>query len=127
MDAMEPARSPNSFVCADARHARRTARATQPVTPRRETLGVAIESDLEFTLHSQAADVPVRLRRVGERWTAVARIRGQQSVGLAANPRAALEASLQPLDSGAVRTCLADLALLPPSIEIARLGRTSAG
>ena len=88
---------------------------------------MAIKSDLEFTLHSQAAPVPVRLRKVGERWTAVARIGGLECVGLAATPRAALEASLQPLDSGAVRTCLADLALLPPSIEIARLERTSAG
>lgn len=86
---------------------------------------MAINSDLEFTLHSRDADVPVRLRRVGERWTAVARIGGQQSVALAATPRAALEASLQPLDSGAVRTCLADLALLPPSVELARLERTS--
>jgi hypothetical protein len=86
---------------------------------------MAINFDLEFTLHGQASDVPVRLRRVGERWTALAQIAGQRSVGVGASPRAALEASLQPLDPGAARSCLADLALLRPSIELARLSRAT--
>lgn len=79
---------------------------------------MALSPDLEFTLHAQAVDVPVRLRRVGERWTSLAVIGGVQRVGLGASPRAALEASLHTLDAGAARTCLADLALLQPSIEL---------
>jgi hypothetical protein len=88
---------------------------------------MALGCDLEFTLHAQAMDVPVRLRRVGERWTALADIHGRPSVGVGANPRAALQASLQPLEPGAVRRCLADLALLRPSIELVAVERSPAG
>lgn len=88
---------------------------------------MALSCDLEFTLHAQAVDVPVRLRRMGERWTALSEIGGCQRVGLGATPRAALEASLQALDTGAARTCLADPALLRPSLELVALERNSAG
>lgn len=82
---------------------------------------MAVHFDLEFTLHSQATPVPVRLRRVGERWIARALGHGRDSVGVGATPRAALEASLQPLGPSVARSCLADLALLGPSLQLARV------
>jgi hypothetical protein len=82
---------------------------------------MAITFDLDFTLHAQATAVPVRLRRVGERWVAHAGREGR--VGLGAGPREALLAAISPLGQTATREMLADLALLEPSVAIVEMER----
>jgi hypothetical protein len=51
---------------------------------------------------------------------AVARIDGLSRSGLGIDPRQALSASLADLPASTTTVLLADLALLPPSVEIAR-------
>ena len=81
---------------------------------------------LEFTLHTSGADFVVRLRRLGERW--VADVAGQEGrVGLGLTARAALSAALEPFGSNRRRELMADLALLSPSVEVARLERFGFG
>jgi hypothetical protein len=83
---------------------------------------------VQFRLDAQGAvSVDVRVRSVGERWMAVAEIGGKPEVGIGRSPRQALEASLASLGDRAVAACLQDLALLEPSVEIARQLRSSAG
>lgn len=82
---------------------------------------------VQFRLDAQRAGftVDVRVRSVGERWMAVAEIGGKPEVGIGRSPRQALEASLASLGERAVAACLQDLALLEPSVEIARQLRSS--
>jgi hypothetical protein len=77
------------------------------------------DPDLHVTLHGPppASSVDVRLRRVGERW--VAQVAGVH-VAVGASARAALMAAIRPLGEAASRALLADLALLEPSLAIAR-------
>ena len=69
------------------------------------------------------ASVEVRLTSFGDRWMAVAAIGGEQEIGLGRTAREALTASLVSLGPAAVRALLGDLALLAPSVEIARQER----
>jgi hypothetical protein len=64
--------------------------------------------------------VAVSLRSFGDRWMAVATLGGEQEIGLGRTAREALTASLASLGQPAVRALLGDLALLAPSVEIAR-------
>jgi hypothetical protein len=70
--------------------------------------------------------VDIQVRSVGERWMAVAEIAGQPQVGIGRTARQALEASLASLGQRVAAACLQDLALLGPSVEIARQERQSA-
>jgi hypothetical protein len=69
------------------------------------------------------SSVEVSLRSFGDRWMAVAPIGGEPQIGLGRTAREALVASLVSLGQPAVRALLVDLALLAPSVEIARQGR----
>ena len=71
--------------------------------------------------------VNIHVRSFGERWMATAEIGGKPEVGIGRNARQALEASLATLGERVASACLQDLALLAPSIEIARQQRASAG
>lgn len=84
---------------------------------------MALSCDLEFTLHAEAVEVPVRLRRLGERW--VAQSDGGGRIGVGPTARAALVASVQPLGSAASRQLLSDLSLLAPSVEILKMEQTA--
>ena len=78
--------------------------------------------DVQFRLSAPAlpGGAEVRLRSFGERWVAVARIDGLSRSGLGIDPRQALSASLADLPASTATVLLADLALLQPSVEIAR-------
>jgi hypothetical protein len=78
--------------------------------------------DVQFRLSAPAlpGGAEVRLRSFGERWVAVARIDGMSRSGLGIGPRQALSASLADLPASTTTVLLADLALLHPSVEIAR-------
>ena len=83
---------------------------------------VTADGQIQFTIQPAAPlpAVDVRMRRFGERW--VAEVGGDRpNTALALTPRAALSAALEPLGDRAVRLLLADLSLLEPSVEIARL------
>jgi hypothetical protein len=67
--------------------------------------------------------VEVSLRSFGDRWMVVAVIGAAQQIGLGRTAREALTASLASLGQPAVRALLGDLALLAPSVEIARQER----
>jgi hypothetical protein len=84
---------------------------------------VTADGQLQFSLQPPAPLPPieVRMRRFGDRWVAQAGS-GMPSVGMATSPAEALKAALGPLGDIAVTRMLADLALLEPSIEVARLG-----
>ena len=69
----------------------------------------------------------VQLRSDGERWIAVAEIGGRPEIGIGRNARQALEAALASLGRSVAAACLQDLALLGPSVEIARQQRSVAG
>jgi hypothetical protein len=66
------------------------------------------------------SSVEVSLRSFGDRWMAVAHIGGEPQIGLGRTAREALVGSLVSLGQPAVRALLVDLALLAPSVEIAR-------
>jgi hypothetical protein len=76
--------------------------------------------DIDFHLSppTLAFEVHLRLRQVRERWVAESVVGQERSVGLGPSPRAALVAALEPLGGSAVGVLLADLGLLPPSLEI---------
>jgi hypothetical protein len=106
--------------------------------PWRDTLAVmkATESPLmnrdgtvsvRFRLDAPGFAVDVHVRSVGERWMAAAEIDGKTDVGIGRTARQALEASLVSLGQRVAAACLQDLALLGPSVEIARQQRASAG
>ncbi len=79
--------------------------------------------DVQFRLSAPAlpGGAEVRLRSFGgERWVAVARIDGMSRSGVGFGPRQALSASLADLPTSTTTVLLADLALLHPSVEIAR-------
>jgi len=82
--------------------------------------------DLQVTLHGPppAPAVEIRLRRVGERWVAQA---AGVHVAVGATARQALTAAIRPLGESASRALLADLALLQPSLAVARAGAATAG
>ena len=67
---------------------------------------------IDFTLGGLA----VRLTPAGERWVA----RVGESVAVGRSARAALTLALEPLGPASIRALLADLALVSPSIEVAR-------
>jgi hypothetical protein len=68
---------------------------------------------IEFTLGGLA----VRLTLAGDRWVA----RAGESVAVAGTARLALAAALQTVSGVTASVLLADLALLPPSIQVAAL------
>jgi hypothetical protein len=78
--------------------------------------------NLGFRLAAESPDrgVDVRLRSFGDRWMAAATIAGEVEIGLGRTAREALVSALAPLDQPLVRALLSDLALLGPSVEIAR-------
>lgn len=78
-------------------------------------------ADTQFVLSAPGvvASVEVRLRSIGERWVAVAVVDGAPAeVGIGAQPRDALVASLGRLGLVERTALLADLSLLEPSCEI---------
>lgn len=80
---------------------------------------------VEFRLGAagSVSAVEVSLRSFGDRWTAVATFGGHVEHGLGRSAREALSAALASLGQPAVRALLSDLALLAPSVEIARQER----
>jgi hypothetical protein len=80
---------------------------------------------VEFRLGAAGSDsaVEVSLKSFGDRWTAVATIGGRLEHGLGRTARQALAAALSSLGQPAVGALLSDLALLAPSVEIARQER----
>ena len=80
-------------------------------------------STIEFSLRpGSGLMLHVRLRRLSLGWSAdVAGIGGGPGVGRSA--RQALTAALQPLGDPAVRSLLADLGLLEPSLAVLRAER----
>jgi len=70
---------------------------------------------IEFTLGGFA----VRLTLAGDRWVA----RAGESVAVAGSARLALAAALDPVGGVTASVLLADLALLPPSIQVAAIER----
>lgn len=82
-------------------------------------------SAVDFRLSSPALTyaVDVRIWCAAERWIAETTVGGVRHVGLAATPRAALDAALSVLSDRDVRLLLADLVLLAPSVAIARMAR----
>jgi len=83
------------------------------------------ESTIEFSLRpSSGPMLTIRLRRLSLGWAAdVAGIGPGPGVGRSA--RQALTAALQPLGDSAVRSLLADLGLLAPSLAVANVERVS--
>lgn len=79
---------------------------------------------IRFRLGSSALSdaVDVALRRVGDRWVAVADIAGHRQTGLGVTPGGALAASLGQLSAEHRTALLADPALLGPSRELHLLG-----
>jgi hypothetical protein len=75
-------------------------------------------ASIDFTLGGLA----VRLSSSGERWVA----RVGESVAVGRSARAALTLALEPLGPASTRALLADLALLQPSVDIARSERRPA-
>ena len=69
----------------------------------------------------------VRVQSLGERWMAEADIGGKREVGIGRTARQALEASLASLGQRVAAACLQDLALLKPSLDIARQQRATVG
>ena len=84
---------------------------------------------VQFRLEAPGTDftVDIQVRWFGERWMATAEIGGKPEVGIGQSARQALEASLVSLGERVAAACLQDLALLAPSVEIARQQRMSAG
>ena len=80
--------------------------------------------DVEFRLGTATgALMEVSVRSFADRWVAVATIAGRPEHGLGRTAREALSGALASLGQPAVTALLADLALLAPSIEIARQQR----
>jgi hypothetical protein len=106
-------------------------RDTQPVTIKLEyssmTQGAAVSVQFRLEAAGLGFAMDIGLRSHGERWIAVADIGGKSEVGIGRNARQALEAALAPLGQRVAATCLQDLALLGPSVEIARQQRAIAG
>jgi hypothetical protein len=90
---------------------------TQPAQPPRV--------NVQFRLGAAGSDssVEVSLKSFGDRWTAVATIGGRLEHGLGRSAREALSAALSSLGQPAAKALLSDLALLGPSVEIARQER----
>jgi hypothetical protein len=63
-------------------------------------------------------DVGVRLRRLGDRWLAVADFEGEPEVGIGATARTALSAALSSLGPRAATALLADPTLLGVSADL---------
>ena len=80
-------------------------RIVAPVSSNRESV--------TFTLGGQS----VRLALAGERWVAHV----GESVAVGRTARQAFAAALAPVSDARIRALLADLALLGPSVEIARI------
>src|SRR5918992_317850 len=77
--------------------------------------------DVEFRLGTAMGSVmDVSVRSFGDRWVAVATIADRMEHGLGRTAREALAGALASLGQPAVTVLLADLALLAPSVEIAR-------
>lgn len=79
-----------------------------------------IEVQFRLGPAGSASSVEVILRSFGDRWVAVAAIGGRLEHGLGSSARQALAGSLASLGQPAVTALLGDLALLAPSVEIAR-------
>ncbi len=81
--------------------------------------------DIQFRLGGAGSDsrVEVSLSSFGDRWMAVATIADTSHHGLGRNAREALVGALASLGQPAVTALLADVALLAPSLEIARQER----
>jgi hypothetical protein len=88
-------------------------------------MDVLVATTVQFRLAPSALSycVDVRLRRVGDRWIAVAEMRGASQVGLGVTARAALAAALMSLPDAETRMLLADTTLFGASAEIAVLDR----
>ncbi len=84
-------------------------------------MSVQAWSVTRFALSSPSVPgaIDVELRRVGERWIAVAVTRCGRGIGVAAAPGDALAAALAWVGEPARTELLADPALLGPSCEIA--------
>ena len=74
-------------------------------------------ASVDFTL----GGLPVRLTLAGERWVA----RVGESVAVAGTARLALAAALEPASGVKASVLLADLALLEPSVAVARMETAS--
>jgi hypothetical protein len=80
--------------------------------------------NVQFQLGAAGSEsLEVSLTSFGDRWMAVATIAGTSHHGLGRNAREALAGALASLGQPAVTALLADLALLAPSVEIARQER----
>lgn len=84
--------------------------------------------NVQFRLGAAGSDsaVEVSLRSYGDRWVAVATVGGSLEHGLGRNAREALVGALASLGKPRVTALLGDLALLAPSVEIARQERALA-
>jgi hypothetical protein len=80
------------------------------------------EVDVQFRLGAPASvsAVEIRLRSSGDRWTATAAGAGRTEIALGRTARDALGAALDALGRQAAKVLAGDLALLAPSVEIAR-------
>lgn len=70
---------------------------------------------------SHGVTVDVELRVSGDRWIAAATVGRSREVGIGSTAGQALAASLGALPDPVRRALLADLALLEPSVEVARI------
>jgi hypothetical protein len=100
-----------------------TTSAESPLMNRDGTVSVRFRLDAP----GSGFTVGILVRSVGGRWMAEAEIDGKKDVGIGRTARQALEASLASLGLRVAAACLQDVALLAPSIEIARQQRASSG
>ena len=83
---------------------------------------------VEFTLRPQgfAAPVHVRMRKRADRWAAEVRS-PSSAVGIGSSAREALIAALEPFGEVRLRSLMADLGLLGPSLVVLEWSRAASG
>ena len=77
-----------------------------------------VSVNARFTVPELGLDVEIRLRQLDGRWIAVADFGGEPEVGIGANPRDALAASLATLGSRTAAAVMANPALFGVSAQI---------
>jgi hypothetical protein len=77
-----------------------------------------VSINTRFSCEELGLDIEIRLRELDGRWLAVADFGGEPEVGIGANPRLALAASLATLGERAAAILMADPQLFGVSAEI---------
>jgi hypothetical protein len=88
------------------------------MVPRDDGRARRVGLPVDFRLRADEIEVDIRLRRHGDRWTAVTEAVGDREIGLSGTPRGPLTAAVSRLRPRAAAALLADLELLDVSLRL---------